>query len=73
MISGRMYCTTSARCNPSAPAMSRSKQATQTPMLPGFPNFWSSGARMPITMPAPMMPHGPAKMFLMPFMEYLLL
>ena len=39
IISGRMYCTTAARWNPNAPAMSRSKQATQIPMLAGFPSF----------------------------------
>ena len=46
-ISGRRYCTTAARCRPSAPAMSRVKQATQKPMLPGLPSLTSSTARSP--------------------------
>jgi len=39
IISGRRYCTTLARCNPSPPAMSRMKQATHTPMFAGLPYF----------------------------------
>ena len=61
MISGRMYWTTAARCNPSAPAMSRSKQATQMPMFGGLPSFCNNGARMPMTAPARMMPQREAK------------
>ena len=53
--------------------MSRSKQATQTPMLPGFPHFCKSGAKIPIMIPTPMMPQRPAKMFLIPLIEYLLI
>ena len=45
MISGRIYCTMAARCRPSPPAMSRSKQATQMPMLAGLPNFCSRNGR----------------------------
>ncbi len=56
MISGRRYCTTAARCRPSAPAMSRSKQATQMPILGGLPSFCSKGARMPMAAPAVMIP-----------------
>ncbi len=37
MISGRMYCTTAARCSPTPPAMSRRKQAMQKPMFSGLP------------------------------------
>ncbi len=39
IISGRRYWTTSARCNPSAPAISRAKHATQMPILGGFPKY----------------------------------
>ncbi|MBR5217592.1 MAG: chloride channel protein, partial [Oscillospiraceae bacterium] len=45
-ISGRMYCTLAALCSPSAPAMSRSKQAMQKPILAGLPSFCSSSAAM---------------------------
>ncbi len=61
MISGRMYWTTPARCRPNAPAMSRLKQATQMPMLPGLPAFTSTGARTPIKMPVAMTPQREAK------------
>ncbi len=60
-ISGLRYCTTSARCRPMAPAMSRSKQATQMPMLPGFPNFCRRAAATPIKAPTLMMPVREAK------------
>jgi len=63
MISGLRYCTTPARCSPMAPAMSRSKQATQIPMFPGLPSFCRSGARMPMIAPTTMMPHFPEKTF----------
>ena len=51
-ISGRRYCTTAARCRPSAPAMSRVKQATQKPILPGLPSLTSNTARSPKIPPA---------------------
>ena len=50
--SGRKYCTTAARCSPKAPATSRVKQATQTPILPGLPNFTKRAASTPIINPA---------------------
>ena len=65
MISGRIYCTTAARWRPIAPAMSRSKQATQMPIFPGLPNFCNSAARMPIIPPTLTIPHRPAKKFFM--------
>lgn len=43
MISGRMYWTTAAWCIPTAPAVSRMKQAMQKPMFLGFPNQTSAG------------------------------
>ena len=61
MISGRMYWTAAARCNPNAPAMSRLKQATHTPMLPGLPSLTRIGARMPTAMPVRMGPQRDAK------------
>ena len=51
-ISGRMYCTTGARWNPRAPAMSRVKQATQKPMLPGLPSWTRATAMRPMSPPA---------------------
>ena len=51
-ISGRRYWTIAARCSPKAPAMSRVKQATQKPMLPGLPNFTRKAAITPKTSPA---------------------
>ena len=50
-ISGRMYCTTSARCKPSAPVISLRKQAAQKPMLAGLPHLTSNEARTPKTSP----------------------
>jgi len=61
MISGRMYWTVATRWRPRAPAMSRSKQATQIPMLVGLPARWRSGARRPMTAPARRMPQREAK------------
>ena len=40
-----------ARCRPSAPAISRLKQTTHIPMLPGFPSLTRTGARTPAKMP----------------------
>ena len=70
MISGRRYWTTSARCRPSAPAMSRSKQATQIPMLAGLPSFCSTAASTPMTAPTAMMPHLVAKTFFPCMIDY---
>ena len=50
-ISGRRYWTMAARCRPMAPAMSRLKQATQMPMLPGLPMRCSRMASAPRTSP----------------------
>ena len=50
-ISGRMYRTFAALCNPRAPAVSRRKQATHTPILAGFPKTVSSTASSPTTPP----------------------
>ena len=61
MISGLMYWTTAARWIPIAPAMSRSKQATQMPILVGLPTFCRSGARTPMAAPARTMPQREAK------------
>ena len=55
-ISGRIYCTAPAVCSPSAPEMSRRKQAMQKPMFTGFPNSTSSEAMTPMAMPASTMP-----------------
>ena len=52
MISGRTYCTFAALCSPTAPAISRSKQAIQKPMLPGFPSAVSASAASPTATPA---------------------
>ena len=49
--SGRMYCTVAALWSPKAPAISRVKQATQIPMLPGLPQKVKRGARIPTAMP----------------------
>jgi hypothetical protein len=43
--------------------MSRSKQATQIPMFPGLPHFWSRAAKMPIIPPTHTIPHLVAKKF----------
>jgi hypothetical protein len=43
--------------------LSRSKQATQTPMFPGLPSFCTTGAIMPIKAPTLMIPHLEAKIF----------
>src|SRR6056297_1662332 len=48
---------------PTAPVMSRSKQATQMPMLPGFPSFCKRAARMPIIAPTATTPQRVAKKF----------
>jgi hypothetical protein len=61
MISGLMYWTTAARWRPRDPAMSLSKQATQTPMFAGFPNFCGSTAKIPIKIPAKTIPEREAK------------
>ncbi len=61
MISGLRYCTTSALCRPSAPAISRSMQATQMPILAGFPNFCRMGAKTPMKIPAETIPRREAK------------
>ena len=55
-ISGRIYCTAPAVCSPSAPEMSRRKQAMQKPMFTGFPNSTSREAMTPMAMPASTMP-----------------
>ena len=55
MISGRIYWTGAALCRPSAPAVSRIKQAMQKPMLTGFPRSTSTEAITPMTAPAAMM------------------
>ena len=55
-ISGRRYWTTAARCRPTAPAMSRLKQTTQMPILPGLPECWSRIARAPKIRPVTAMP-----------------
>ena len=52
MISGRTYCTAAALCSPSAPEVSRRKQAMQKPMLLGFPNSTSSEEITPMMHPA---------------------
>jgi chromate transport protein ChrA len=52
-ISGRIYCTTGAWCKPRAPVISRRKQATQMPILGGFPQNCSNGAKIPMTIPTP--------------------
>ena len=54
MISGRTYCTLAALCRPTAPAISRSKQAMQKPMLAGFPSLVSTRAATPTRTPAMM-------------------
>ena len=54
MISGRTYCTLAAECRPTAPAISRSKQAMQKPMLAGLPSAVSTSAAMPMTTPVRM-------------------
>ena len=46
-ISGRKYCTIGAFWRPIAPAMSRLKQTTQMPMLPGFPECCNHTASAP--------------------------
>jgi hypothetical protein len=51
-ISGRRYCTAPARCNPSPPAISRMKQATQIPIFDGFPQLVIRAARTPKVSPA---------------------
>ena len=55
MISGRMYWTTAAWCIPTAPAVSRMKQAMQKPMFLGFPSQTSAAAMTPMATPARMM------------------
>ena len=52
MISGRTYCTLAAPCIPTAPVMSRRKQAMQKPMLAGLPRWVSTTAARPTTAPA---------------------
>ena len=52
MISGRTYCTLAAPCIPTAPVMSRRKQAMQNPMLAGLPRWVSTTAARPTTAPA---------------------
>ena len=52
MISGRTYCTLAALCIPTAPEMSRRKQAIQNPMLAGLPRWVSTTAARPTTAPA---------------------
>ena len=52
MISGRAYCTVSAWCMPSAPAVSRTKQAIQIAILAGFPKYARAAATSPHTTPA---------------------
>ena len=54
-ISGRIYCTAAALWNPSAPVVSRRKQAMQNPMFAGFPKYTSATAMIPMMIPAPMM------------------
>jgi len=50
-ISGRKYRTGAALCSLSAPAVSRRKQATQTPMLGGLPFAANKSASAPMTAP----------------------
>ena len=52
MISGRIYCTGAARCNPSPPTVSRIKQAIQKPMFAGFPARTKNPAMAPMIKPA---------------------
>ena len=56
-----MYCTTAARCSPRAPAVSRSKHDTHTPMLGGLPRYWRKDATTPMIAPAVTMPAREAK------------
>ena len=49
---GYMDGTFAALCSPTAPAISRSKQAMQKPMLPGFPSAVSASAASPTATPA---------------------
>jgi len=56
MISGRRYWTMGARCRPTAPAMSRLKQTTQMPMLPGLPENCKKTAIRPRIRPVTTMP-----------------
>ena len=56
MISGRRYWTMGARCRPTAPAMSRLKQTTQMPMLPGLPENCKKTAIRPRRRPVTTMP-----------------
>jgi hypothetical protein len=46
-----------------APVISLTKQATQIPMFPGFPQYWSMAAITPINAPTPMIPHRVANIF----------
>ena len=52
-ISGRRYCTFSALCRPSPPAMSRRKHAIQKPMLAGLPAAVRMSAARPTITPVP--------------------
>ena len=52
MISGRMYWTLAAEWSPSAPAVSRRKQAMQKPIFTGLPRSTRRAARTPMRAPA---------------------
>src|SRR5699024_3877522 len=56
IISGLMYCTTSALCNPIPPAVSRKKQAIQKPMFPRFPKCTSRTDIIPTNPPPIIIP-----------------
>jgi hypothetical protein len=45
-------------------------QATQIPILPGFPNFCKTAAKTPTNTPAETIPQRDAKKFLMAVMNY---
>ena len=52
IISGRIYCTASALCSPSPPAVSLMKQARQKPILAGFPSSTKATEMIPMIPPA---------------------
>ncbi|VFS58301.1 Uncharacterised protein [Leminorella grimontii] len=51
VISGLKYCTVGVPCSPILPALSRKKQATQTPMLGGLPAVARIKANAPMMAP----------------------
>ena len=42
----------------------------QTPILPGFPQYWSNGAMTPINPPTPIIPQRVANMFFIHFFPF---